>query len=106
MSEAGTNPDLPPEDRVGFWSGLRELYRALSPHRRRQFYWVLALMVAGAFAELTAIGSVLPFLTLLTDPHRVTRFPVIAGAFDALGATGDGERLAAAAGLFTVFRAQ
>lgn len=41
----------------------------MSPARRRQFYLLLALMVAGAAAELATIGSILPFLSLLTDPH-------------------------------------
>ena len=75
----------------------------LSPHRRRQFYFVLALMVAGAFAELATIGAVIPFLSLLADPHRVEHAPLIAAAFDAIGATTDRARLIAAAGLFIIF---
>ncbi|MEO8453634.1 MAG: ABC transporter ATP-binding protein [Sphingomicrobium sp.] len=75
----------------------------LSPHRRRQFHFVLALIVAGAFAELATIGAVIPFLSLLADPHRVEHAPLIAAAFEAVGATTDRSRLIAAAGLFIIF---
>ncbi len=91
------------QDQVGFWSGLRQLYRMLSPHRRRQFYVVVILMVAGAFAELATIGAIIPFLSLLADPHRLQHLPLITAAFDAVGATSDRQRLIAAAGLFIVF---
>ena len=91
------------QDQVGFWSGLRELFHMLSPHRRRQFYLVLALMVAGALAELATIGAIIPFLSLLADAHRLEHVPLITAAFDALGATTGRQRLIAAAALFMVF---
>ena len=87
-------------DQVGFWSGLRQLYRMLSPRRQRQFYLVVSLMVGGAFAELATIGAVIPFLSLLADPHRVAHVPMLAAAFDTVGAATDRQRLVAATGLF------
>ena len=90
------------QDQVGFWSGLGQLYRMLSPHRRRQFYLVIGLMVAGAFAELATIGAIIPFLSLLADPHHIEHLPLITAAFDAVGATSDRQRLIAATGLFIV----
>ena len=86
------------QHQVGFWSGLRELYHMLSPHRRRQFYVVVALMVTGALAELATIGAIIPFLSLLAEPHRLEHVPLITAAFDALGATSGRPRLIAAAG--------
>ena len=74
----------------------------LSPRRRRQLYFVLALMIAGAFAELATIGAVLPFLSLLADPRRIDRVPALAAAFDAVGAVSDDQRLIAATILFIV----
>lgn len=82
------------------WSGLRELFRTLTPQRRRHFYFVLALMFAGALAELATIGAVLPFLSLLADPDRIGRIPGLAAAFDALGAGTNAQRLLAATALF------
>jgi ABC-type multidrug transport system fused ATPase/permease subunit len=93
---------LAAQDQVGFWSGLRQLYRMLSPHRRWQFNLVLALTVAGALAELATIGAIIPFVSLLADPHRLGHAPLIATAFDAVGATTDRQRLIAAAGLFMI----
>ena len=74
----------------------------LSPRRRRQFYLVLALMIAGAFAELATIGAVLPFLSLLADPHRVQQVPLLAAFFRDVGATSAHGRLVAATGLFII----
>jgi ATP-binding cassette subfamily B protein len=81
---------------------MRELYGTLSPPRRRQFYLVLALMIAGAFAELATIGAVLPFLSLLADPHRIDRVPALVAAFDAIGAVSDHQRLIAATAVFVL----
>jgi ABC-type multidrug transport system fused ATPase/permease subunit len=81
---------------------MRELYSMLSPRRRRQFYLVLGLMIAGAFAELATIGAVLPFLSLLADPHRVEQVPLLAAFFSDLGAVTPHARLVAATGLFVV----
>jgi ABC-type multidrug transport system fused ATPase/permease subunit len=93
---------LSAQDQAGIWSGLRELYDALSPSRRRQFYLVLILMLGGAVAELAALGAVLPFLSLLADPTRIGRIPWLGEVFDTLGATTPNQHLVAAAILFVV----
>jgi ATP-binding cassette, subfamily B, bacterial PglK len=90
------------QDRAGLWSGLREIFGTLSPQRRRQFYFVLILMFAGALAELATIGAVLPFLSLLADPNRINHIPAMAAGFDAVGAVTNPERLLAATALFIV----
>jgi len=75
-------------DQGHLWSGLRELYDSMSPGRRVQFYFVLALMIAGASAEIATIGAVLPFLSLLADPSRMDQWPATARRFNsALRAT-------------------
>lgn len=93
---------MAPQDQVGFWTGLRELFRYISPYRRRQFFFVLALMLVGAFAELATIGAVLPFLSLLANPQWIERVPTLASAFDAVGATTAHGRLVAATILFVL----
>ena len=50
---------------------LQKLWQHLSLHRKRQFALLLALMVLASFAEILSIGSVLPFLAVLTDPNRI-----------------------------------
>lgn len=74
-------------------SALAEIYRQLSPRRRRQLYLLLALMVGGAFSELLAIGAVLPFLSLLTDPGRIEQIGGAVRAMDWLGATSQRDQL-------------
>lgn len=75
-------------------SGLRAVYRHMSRQRRRQFLYVLLLMLAGAVAELATIGAVIPFIALLANsrdpaPHWLrlvpagyggASAPVVAGA--------------------------
>lgn len=46
-------------------ANIAELLEHLSGQRRRELYLLLALMFAGAVAEIASIGAVLPFLTLL-----------------------------------------
>jgi ABC-type multidrug transport system fused ATPase/permease subunit len=81
-------------------SALLDLYRAMLPARRRQFYAVIALMLLGALAELVAVGAVVPFLSLLADPAKVEAMPAIASLFRAIGADTRPEMVTAAAAAF------
>lgn len=85
---------------VGVREALRQLFRVMSPARRRQFYAVLGLMIAGAFAELVAIGTVLPFLSLLADPGKLNELPIVASLFSALGAETQAELMITATLVF------
>jgi ATP-binding cassette, subfamily B, bacterial PglK len=55
---------------IGLWAGLKEIYARMSPLRRRQFFLVLLLMLAGTVAELATIGAVIPFLALLAKSPK------------------------------------
>jgi ABC-type multidrug transport system fused ATPase/permease subunit len=77
-----------------------QLYRLLSPVRRRELRWLLALMLLGGLAELAAIGSVVPFLSLLADDAGQSPFPWLNDVFAAFGAGDRGEQLIAASLLF------
>jgi ATP-binding cassette subfamily B protein len=59
-------------------AALKRLWTHLSPRRRRQFYLLLGLVVAGAVAEVVSLGAVLPFLAVLTDPGRLFALPHVA----------------------------
>jgi ABC-type bacteriocin/lantibiotic exporter with double-glycine peptidase domain len=50
---------------------LARLWQHISRRRRRQFGFLLVLMILASFAEIISIGAVLPFLAILTDPGRV-----------------------------------
>ena len=53
---------------------LKRLWNHFSPLRKGQFGLLLGLMVLASFAEILSIGSVLPFLAVLTDPQRIFDF--------------------------------
>jgi ABC-type multidrug transport system fused ATPase/permease subunit len=50
---------------------MTKLSRNFSKRRRFQFFLLLCLMIISAFAEVVSLGSVLPFLAMLTAPERV-----------------------------------
>jgi len=54
---------------------LIRLWQHISKRRRGQFGLLLVLMLLVSFAETLSIGSVLPFLGVLTDPNRVFAHP-------------------------------
>jgi ABC-type multidrug transport system fused ATPase/permease subunit len=88
---------------IGLWSGFRQIYGQLSPGRRRQLFGLLALIVAGAVAELATIGAVLPFLALLASPASFRHIGVAASLFEWVGADSVHERLVTVTLLFCAF---
>jgi len=50
---------------------LKNLWSHLSLNRKRQFFLLLILMLASAFAEVISLGAVIPFLGIITSPERV-----------------------------------
>lgn len=83
-----------------FWTLLPELYRYLSPQRRRHLYLLLALMILGAVAEVATLGLLLPFLSLLAGVDQPAGIPSFARLFAAVGATTPREQIWVAATLF------
>lgn len=57
-------------------------------------------MLLGAVAELLAIGTVLPFLSLLADPTLIANIPFLETLFALLGARSTSQILATATGIF------
>lgn len=53
------------------------LWQHLSRRRRRQFTFLTGLVVLSAMAEVVSLGSVLPFLAVLTAPERVLRYSIV-----------------------------
>jgi len=64
---------------------LARLWRHLGRRRRWQFWLVLLLMLVSAVMETASIGAVLPFLGILTVPHRVFSHPLVAHLAAAFG---------------------
>ena len=66
---------------------LNSLWHHISLRRRRQFTLLLVLMLLTSFAEILSIGSVLPFLGVLTAPERIFEIPVVQPVIEALKLT-------------------
>jgi len=83
--------DQPTLDSPELSSGaaLRILYRALPLQRRRQVRTTFVLMLVGALAEVVSVGSILPFLAVLTNPDQLGDIPVVKGLISGLPARTD-----------------
>jgi ATP-binding cassette subfamily B protein len=55
---------------------LKRLWRHINRRRRRQFWILLLLMLMAAFAEIVSIGSVLPFLGVLSSPEHIFKLSI------------------------------
>ena len=64
---------------------LKRLWDHFSSRRKRQFTLLLGLMILASLAEILSIGSVLPFLAVLTEPQRVFDLPLLQPLIKALG---------------------
>ena len=64
---------------------LARLFRHVSPRRRLQFAWLLALTVVGSLAEVVSLGAVVPFIAILTEPDRVFAYWVTRAVASFLG---------------------
>ncbi len=65
-------------------AALRALYGTLSPRRRHHAWATILLMLVGALAEVLSVGSVLPFLAVLTNPTRLESLPIAGDLIAAL----------------------
>lgn len=72
---------------------LGALWRHISPRRRRQFGFLMVLIVIASFAEILGIGAVLPFLAVLTAPDYVFEHRAAQPLIQALGFTSAGQLL-------------
>ena len=59
------------------FKNIRRLLIHIESVRRKQLIFVLCLMVFASFAEMFAIGTVLPFLGALTAPEKIYHQPYI-----------------------------
>ena len=73
------NVTAPAQSQLSSAEALGALYRTLSPRRRRQAGATIGLMLVGALAEVVSVGSILPFLAVLTNPERLDSIPVAGG---------------------------
>lgn len=66
---------------------LYQLWPHITPRRRKQFGLLLVLILIASFAEILSIGSMLPFLGVLTAPERIFAHPAAQPVIQALRLT-------------------
>ncbi len=77
--------EMPTADSTPLPRLIGSLVRHLSRRRRGQLAVVFVLMILGAFAEVMAIGSILPFLSLAANPEGALGIPVVGPRLAATG---------------------
>ena len=82
------------------YSMLGRLWAHLPGKRRYQLVAVFASMLASGLAEIVSLGAVVPFLTVLADPERLWRQPLIRSIAESRGLTEPGQMLLPATVLF------
>jgi ATP-binding cassette, subfamily B, bacterial PglK len=69
----------------GLFSLLLQLFGHISKRRRRQFILLLGLMLISSFAEVVSLGSVVPFIAVLTQPEKIFQYPLVKEIADIFG---------------------
>jgi len=69
----------------GLFSLLLQLFGHISKRRRRQFILLLGLMLISSFAEVVSLGSVVPFIAVLTQPEKIFQYPLVTEIADIFG---------------------
>ncbi|PCJ59310.1 MAG: ABC transporter ATP-binding protein [Planctomycetota bacterium] len=66
---------------------LIRLWLQISSRRKKQFFQLLILMLFASFSEILSIGSVIPFLAVLTSPEMVFKHEYIQPIIKSVGIT-------------------
>jgi len=54
----------------------KNLYCHFNENHRKLFWWLLVLMIITSIAEIFSIGSIIPFLALLTNPQHIYDYEI------------------------------
>jgi len=64
---------------------VRKILAVFTPRERRQLLGVLAAIIGMGLVQLAGVGSVMPFVSLMTDPSAIENNAGLARAYDAFG---------------------
>lgn len=70
---------------------LRNFWFYISKKRRRQFWLIVLLMIISSVAEVISLGSVIPFLGILTEPDQIYKNSFAQPIIDYFNITGPKE---------------
>ena len=66
---------------------LKKLWCCLPARRHRQFALLVVLTIFSSFAEIVSLGSIVPFIAVITQPDTVFVYPLVSHFAEALGVT-------------------
>jgi ABC-type multidrug transport system fused ATPase/permease subunit len=78
---------------------LRKGWAMLGPHEKRATLVVFAISLVAAVAAAVMIGSIMPFLTVLSNPDAIRRYDYLGWTYERFGFTSDYDFLLFLAGL-------
>lgn len=61
----------------------------LEPHEKRTAWVTLAIVIVGALSSALMVGSVMPFLAVLSDPGRIENVAILFWAYERFGFSSD-----------------
>jgi len=64
---------------------IKRLYSHITDRRRFQFKILLVVTVLASFAEIVSLGSVVPFIAVVTQPEKIFSYPFISEFASILG---------------------
>lgn len=70
-------------------STWKKAWTILDARERRNALFVLGIVIVGALSSALMVGSVVPFLTVLSEPWRIQSVPALAWVYDTFGFTSD-----------------
>ena len=56
---------------------ILRIWKNLSLRRKKQISFLSITMIASAFSEMLSLASVLPFLTVITNPEKILTYPIL-----------------------------
>jgi len=81
---------------------LKELWFHFSLVRRRQFYFLVLLMIIASLLEVISIGAILPFLGAITQPDLIYEHPRMQSIIDMTNITSSDQLLLPATVIFVI----
>lgn len=67
----------------------RMAWALLDDRERRNFWILLSIVIVGALSSALMVGSILPFLSVLSDPGRIDAVPALTWAYEIFGFESD-----------------
>ena len=67
----------------------KKAWALLDARERRNAWITLSVVILGALSSALMVGSVLPFLAVLSDPGRIEQVPALAWAYETFGFSSD-----------------